>query len=256
MLTKLGKRLAGQAEQIGADELEADFDEDFAIGPGGLHGLAPHLQTAYISLLVALKAGAPHAAYLAVFDNLTDLSLSLLRCLRHLRAKYHRSEWDPRGGCRELAVILHTKDSSLPVWPQSKRNPNLRQDTVANPEAKRHQEANRLMFSKMGSRFTSTRFPFLQNPGYLVSAPHPSNCPSSSADTKYLAGTLDDIPECRVSLRELPHSNRGIRTGLSVFAGIFPLDAYLRLGFLLRLGERKTPTLGTARALIFQAIRP
>ncbi|KAK6993146.1 hypothetical protein R3P38DRAFT_3425964 [Favolaschia claudopus] len=97
MLTKLGKRLAGQAEQIGADELEADFDE------------------AYISLPVALKAGASHAAYLAVFDNLTDLSLSLLRSLRHLRAKYHRSEWDPRGGCRELAVILHTKDSSLPV---------------------------------------------------------------------------------------------------------------------------------------------
>ncbi|KAK7012401.1 hypothetical protein R3P38DRAFT_3019189 [Favolaschia claudopus] len=115
MLSKLGKRLAGQAEQIGADELEADFDEGFAIGPGGLHGLAPHLQTAYISLPVALKAGASHDAYLAVFDNLTDLSLSLLRCLRHLRAKYHRSEWDPRGGCRELAVILHTKDSSLPV---------------------------------------------------------------------------------------------------------------------------------------------
>ncbi|KAK6996102.1 hypothetical protein R3P38DRAFT_2800141 [Favolaschia claudopus] len=134
MLTKLGKRLAGQAEQIGADELEADFDEDFAIGPGGLHGLAPHLQTAYISLLVALKAGAPHAAYLAGFDNLTDLSLSLLRCLRHLRAKYHRSEWDPRGGCRELAVILHTKDSSLPTRysrkPRSEAGPGSEQADV------------------------------------------------------------------------------------------------------------------------------
>ncbi|KAK7016525.1 hypothetical protein R3P38DRAFT_2541780 [Favolaschia claudopus] len=115
MLTKLGKRLAGQAEQSGTDELEADFDAAFAIGPAGLHGLAPHLQTAYMSLPVALKAGASNAAYLAVLDNLTDLSLSLLRCLRHLRFKYHRSEWDPCGGCRELSVILNTKDSSLPV---------------------------------------------------------------------------------------------------------------------------------------------
>ncbi|KAK6972053.1 hypothetical protein R3P38DRAFT_3240760 [Favolaschia claudopus] len=53
MLTKLGKRLAGQAEQTGTDELEADFDEAFAIGPAGLHGLAPHLQTAYMKLRCA-----------------------------------------------------------------------------------------------------------------------------------------------------------------------------------------------------------
>ncbi|KAK7013565.1 hypothetical protein R3P38DRAFT_3576172 [Favolaschia claudopus] len=107
MLTNLGKRLAGIVEVIGDDELEGEFDRSFCVGPGGLHGLAPHLLSAYMALPVALEA--------AVRDNLSDLSLALLRCLQHLRMKHHRSEWDPRGGCRELAVILRTKDSSLPV---------------------------------------------------------------------------------------------------------------------------------------------
>ncbi|KAK7016017.1 hypothetical protein R3P38DRAFT_3569613 [Favolaschia claudopus] len=115
MLTNLGKRLAGIVEVIGDDELEGEFDRSFCVGPGGLHGLAPHLLSAYMALPVALEAGASRSAYLAVRDNLSDLSLALLRCLQHLRMKHHRSEWDPRGGCRELAVILRTRDSSLPV---------------------------------------------------------------------------------------------------------------------------------------------
>ncbi|KAJ7801409.1 hypothetical protein B0H14DRAFT_3155555 [Mycena olivaceomarginata] len=106
MLTKLG---------LGTPEFEADFDGNFAIGPGGLHGLAPHILPVYLCLPVALKAGASPAAVSAVYDNLTEFSYSLLRCLLHLRFKHHRSEWDPRGGCRELATILKNKDSDLPV---------------------------------------------------------------------------------------------------------------------------------------------
>ncbi|KAJ7664272.1 hypothetical protein B0H14DRAFT_3696973, partial [Mycena olivaceomarginata] len=66
MLTKLGGRLLGATERLGTPEFEADFDGNFAIGPGGLHGLAPHILPAYLSLPVSLKAGASPAAVSAV----------------------------------------------------------------------------------------------------------------------------------------------------------------------------------------------
>ncbi|KAK7019266.1 hypothetical protein R3P38DRAFT_3359257 [Favolaschia claudopus] len=98
MLTNFGKRLIGYTESAADDEIEAEFDRAFVIGAGGLHGLAPHLLSAYMALPVALKAGASHDTFSA-----------------HLRFKHDRSQWDPRGGCRELAVILHSKDNDLPV---------------------------------------------------------------------------------------------------------------------------------------------
>ncbi|KAJ7183594.1 hypothetical protein C8R46DRAFT_1209756 [Mycena filopes] len=114
-LTKLGGRLLGGTDRLGSAELEAEFDSGFAIGPGGLHGLVPHIISAFLSLPVALKAGAPADTVGFVFDELTELSYSLLRCLQHLRFKHHRSQWDPSGGCRELATVLANKDSDLPV---------------------------------------------------------------------------------------------------------------------------------------------
>ncbi|KAJ7932216.1 hypothetical protein B0H13DRAFT_1857350 [Mycena leptocephala] len=115
MLARLGGRLLGSTERIGTPEFEAEFDSAFAVGPGGLHGLAPHILPAYLALPVALAAGASSAAASAVYDKLTDFSYALLRCLQNLRFKHDRSLWDPSGGCRELATILLNKDSALPV---------------------------------------------------------------------------------------------------------------------------------------------
>ncbi|KAF7371592.1 hypothetical protein MVEN_00014600 [Mycena venus] len=115
MLTKLGGYLRGKIDRLGTPEFEAEFDSSFAIGPGGLHGLIPHILPAYLALPVAVQAGASADAASAVYDNLTEMSYALLRCLRHLRFKHHRSLWDPRGGFRELATILMNKDADLPV---------------------------------------------------------------------------------------------------------------------------------------------
>ncbi|KAJ7731860.1 hypothetical protein B0H16DRAFT_1468860 [Mycena metata] len=114
-LTKLGGRLLGATERIGTAEFEAEFDSAFTIGPGGLNGLAPHILSAFLALPVALQAGASSESVNTVFDELTELSYSLLRCLQHLRFKHPRSQWDPIGGFRELATILENKDSDLPV---------------------------------------------------------------------------------------------------------------------------------------------
>ncbi|KAJ7725805.1 hypothetical protein B0H16DRAFT_1781625 [Mycena metata] len=114
-LTKLGGRLLGATERIGTTEFEAEFDSAFTIGPGGLNGLAPHILSAFLALPVALQAGASSESVSTVFDELTELSYSLLRCLQHLRFKHPRSQWDPIGGFRELATILENKDSDLPV---------------------------------------------------------------------------------------------------------------------------------------------
>jgi hypothetical protein len=115
LLTKLGGSLLGATERMGTPEFEAEFDSAFAIGPGGLHGLVPHVLHAYLALPVALRSGASPVGVSTVYDKLTEFSYSMLRCLQHLRFKHHRSEWDPRGGCRELATILNNKDSELPV---------------------------------------------------------------------------------------------------------------------------------------------
>ncbi|KAJ7149998.1 hypothetical protein C8R46DRAFT_1306879 [Mycena filopes] len=114
-LTKLGGRLLGATERLGSPEFEAEFESAFAIGPGGLHALAPHILSAYLALPVALKEGAPADVVSTAFDQLCEVSYSLLRCLQHLRFKVPRSQWDPTGGCRELATVLENKDADLPV---------------------------------------------------------------------------------------------------------------------------------------------
>ncbi|KAJ6601828.1 hypothetical protein DFH09DRAFT_1480905 [Mycena vulgaris] len=115
MLTKLSGRLLGAAERVGSDEFEAEFDRSFAIGPGGLGGLMPYIYPAYCALPVALGLGASPEAVSEVYDELVDLSYAFLRCIQHLRFKHNRSQCDPRGGCRELCVILETKDCDLPI---------------------------------------------------------------------------------------------------------------------------------------------
>ncbi|KAJ7713515.1 hypothetical protein B0H14DRAFT_3636039 [Mycena olivaceomarginata] len=115
LLTHLGGRLLGATERMGTPEFETVFDSAFAIGPGGLHGLVPHVLHTYLALPVALRSGASPVGVSTVYDKLTEFSYSMLQCLQHLRFKHHRSEWDPRGGCRELATILNNKDSELPV---------------------------------------------------------------------------------------------------------------------------------------------
>ncbi|KAJ7795568.1 hypothetical protein B0H14DRAFT_3495839 [Mycena olivaceomarginata] len=115
---KIEKPVVPQAHltvRLGTPEFEADFDGDFAIGPGRLHGLAPHILPVYLCLPVALKAGASPAAVSAVHEQSHRIFVFPPSCLLHLRFKQHRSQWDPRGGCRELATILKTKDSGLPV---------------------------------------------------------------------------------------------------------------------------------------------
>ncbi|KAK6996355.1 hypothetical protein R3P38DRAFT_3629023 [Favolaschia claudopus] len=115
MLTNLGSRLVGSADVRASDEFEAEFDGSFAIGLGGLHGLAPDIMSAYLALPVALKSGAESATVQTVYSDLVELSSALLLCLQHLRSRRDRILWDPCGGCRELAVILHAKDTDLPV---------------------------------------------------------------------------------------------------------------------------------------------
>ncbi|KAK7029142.1 hypothetical protein R3P38DRAFT_3516119 [Favolaschia claudopus] len=115
MLTNLGGRLIGSTDVRASDEFEAEFDSSFAIGPGGLHGLAPHIMSAYLALPVALKSGADAATVQTVYSDLVDLSSAMFHLLQHMRFRHHRSLWDPRGGCRELATILHAKDGDFPL---------------------------------------------------------------------------------------------------------------------------------------------
>lgn len=115
MLVKLGGQLLDSPESLQTPEFEAEFDNSFAIGPGGLHGLLPYLRPAYLAVAEALAAGASCSVTIQVHEELVDLSAALLRCMQHLRFKHNRSQWDPRHGCRELSAILDQKDSSLPV---------------------------------------------------------------------------------------------------------------------------------------------
>ncbi|KAJ7679636.1 hypothetical protein B0H17DRAFT_1206532 [Mycena rosella] len=51
-LVKLSNRPIGRADYLGTSEFESKFDEQFAVGPGGLHGIIDSMAPAYLTLLM------------------------------------------------------------------------------------------------------------------------------------------------------------------------------------------------------------
>ncbi|KAJ7166237.1 hypothetical protein C8R46DRAFT_1035501 [Mycena filopes] len=113
-LRSLSDHLMGKADALGTSEFEAKFDQGFAVGPHGVHGLVDHIRPAYLALAVVRGTNSPQAAVNTVYDELVSVSYGLLRCVEHFRFKYSRSQWDPTGGYREFAIIREKSDADLP----------------------------------------------------------------------------------------------------------------------------------------------
>jgi hypothetical protein len=62
-----------RASRTSTPEVEAEFDSSFAIRPGGLHGLVPHILPACLALPVAVQAGTSADAASVVYENLTEM---------------------------------------------------------------------------------------------------------------------------------------------------------------------------------------
>ncbi|KAJ7156474.1 hypothetical protein C8R43DRAFT_1125675 [Mycena crocata] len=83
-----------------------DFDQFFAVGPGGIATVLPAFDAVYQGLAALCATQVFTNEAIAVHREVGQMSASLLACLRHLRAKTFRGLFDPKGGFRELAVLL------------------------------------------------------------------------------------------------------------------------------------------------------
>ncbi|KAK6984728.1 hypothetical protein R3P38DRAFT_2806332 [Favolaschia claudopus] len=109
-LLTLSDHLFGKVDSIGSNEFEASFDREFAVGPGGIHGLIANMAPVYRVIAMIRGTTAPAAAVNRVHSDMVSLTYGLLRCVEHLRFKHNRSQWDPTGGYREFAIIREKRD--------------------------------------------------------------------------------------------------------------------------------------------------
>ncbi|KAJ7494139.1 hypothetical protein FB451DRAFT_1491826 [Mycena latifolia] len=96
--------------------LRKEFSELFGVGPGGIGILLPGLSLLYKGLERIRGEGFDmNKESLKTEYLLHETSKALLACLTHFRLTCDRSLWDPKGGFRELALILFKHDAHLPV---------------------------------------------------------------------------------------------------------------------------------------------
>ncbi|KAJ7753640.1 hypothetical protein DFH07DRAFT_1030484 [Mycena maculata] len=99
------------------DDLDEKFGYLFGVGPGGINILLPILTFLYQGLARIRSAGFTLDEDSRKMEYaLQETSRAFLVCVKHFRDTYHRSLWDPKGGFRELAYILHKHDQDLPVF--------------------------------------------------------------------------------------------------------------------------------------------
>ncbi|KAJ7450103.1 hypothetical protein FB451DRAFT_1527729 [Mycena latifolia] len=85
-----------------------NFDNLVAIGPGGIPTVLPAFNAVYEGLAdLRTKQILTDNAKL-VESEVKQMSDNLLTCLRHLRSKYFRGLYDPKGGFREFVVLLNS----------------------------------------------------------------------------------------------------------------------------------------------------
>ncbi|PBK68432.1 hypothetical protein ARMSODRAFT_975839 [Armillaria solidipes] len=92
---------------------ESEFDAVFALGPGAFSVLTQFLTSVYdifCKELFDTQDPSVIAARRKYYHSATDL----LILVKKVRSKYDRSLWDPAGGFRELAVLLHKNSHRLP----------------------------------------------------------------------------------------------------------------------------------------------
>ncbi|KAJ6581714.1 hypothetical protein B0H19DRAFT_516404 [Mycena capillaripes] len=94
-----------------------DFDSLIAVGPGGITTVLPAFDAVYRGLDVLRSTRAFTAKAQIVQSEIRQMSGSLLSCVRHLRTHLFRGVFDPKGGFRELAVLLESPAAAriLPV---------------------------------------------------------------------------------------------------------------------------------------------
>ena len=94
-----------------------NFDSLVAVGPGGIGTVLPAFSAVYVGLADLRGRLKFSVDARTVEREIGEMSQSLLTCLHHLRHKNFRGLYDPKGGFRELASILHSAaaDRILPV---------------------------------------------------------------------------------------------------------------------------------------------
>ncbi|KAF8182197.1 hypothetical protein K438DRAFT_1975733 [Mycena galopus ATCC 62051] len=93
-----------------------EFDRVFGVGPGGISIILPAFDLVYSGLeRIRFRDSELNAASIKTRLELEGRSDGLLACLFLFRTTHNRSLWDPKGGFRELATVLHKADQSLRV---------------------------------------------------------------------------------------------------------------------------------------------
>lgn len=95
-LLSLSKEHPNLAYELGSSEFESRFDELFALGPGGLDILTDSLECIYQLLHVPLDDES-FQDQAALYQKADDVSLNLTMLVEHIRKKYSRHHWDPKG---------------------------------------------------------------------------------------------------------------------------------------------------------------
>jgi hypothetical protein len=100
--------------QRGSTTFEDHFDETFVIGPGGINVFLTPLENVF-QIFAGLDGTKMSTSPYTTMRKLQEFTEAMLLCLLHLRAKFHRSLWDPVGGIRAFGTIYKSKGDLLPV---------------------------------------------------------------------------------------------------------------------------------------------
>ncbi|KAF8207864.1 hypothetical protein K438DRAFT_2075080 [Mycena galopus ATCC 62051] len=111
---------ANTIEAAGEADFLEEFDCLFGVGPGGISIVLPAFDLVYEGLArIHLQSFEMDATSIKTQWELESWSDNLLTCLIHFRTTCNRSLWDPKGGFRELAAVLHKADHNLPAGDQN-----------------------------------------------------------------------------------------------------------------------------------------
>lgn len=98
-LLSLSKEHPNLAYELGSSEFESHFDELFALGPGALDILTDSLERIYRLLHVGHLPldDESFQDQAALYQKANDVSQNLTMLVEHIRKKYPRHHWDPKG---------------------------------------------------------------------------------------------------------------------------------------------------------------
>ncbi|KAJ7934743.1 hypothetical protein B0H13DRAFT_1855034 [Mycena leptocephala] len=85
-----------------------DFDGLIAVGPGGIATTLPVFSVVYHGLAALRSTVSFTENARTVVSEIRQMSGCLLTCVRYLRTRLFRGLFDPKGGFRELAVLLES----------------------------------------------------------------------------------------------------------------------------------------------------